>query len=680
MKKFYLLLVSILAFSCVQEPDFVKDQQKLDPDQLQSSNEYGNFDFSVTTNVNLNVNLSDDRGLPFSGVKILVSEQESGKELFVGFTNKEGVLQSELTLPSSVGQVFLEANYIGITEKVLLPVENNRISFDYVGKVREDQVLPYEENDELEGARVYRQSASQGFQLTYASTYDSKGLPNNLDPEREYISATLLEYINASLPEGKPVPDFHPTYLAEGKKTTLDIQETADVWFTFVHEGAGWKNSLGYYTYETSSPPQRPEDIEEVVILFPNLSKKGSGGSLESGHKIKLGRFEPGTSIGIVLLANGWDGSTGVGDYYHSVFADKKLNPEQDDRLKQHNVLLWDEENEQFLLGFEDVRRDVSWCDQDFNDAILFVSSNPVRAISTLNVSPIDKPGTLDRDNDGINDNLDEYPDDPNRAYDSYYPSASSFGSLAFEDNWPAMGDYDFNDLVVDYRFRYIMNSSNQVNELQAKFKFRAAGAGFRNGFGFQTNLVPSQIKNATGMNLGPNLINVNANGTEVGQNKAVFIVADNVHQLFGVSHFINTDPSLRSLEDKEVDLIIELNGPVNLSEIGNAPYNPFAIISQDRGREVHLPNYQPTDLARQELFGTENDNSNPNQSRYYVSRTSLPWAIHIPESFDYPMESMDVRGAHLRFDTWAKSSGFSYLDWYRDQQGYRDLSRIFKK
>ena len=92
----------------------------------------------------------------------------------------------------------------------------------------------------------------------------------------------------------------------------------------------------------------------------------------------------------------------------------KTLNPEPDDDLKQHNVLLWDDENELFLLGFEDVRRDdiPFKCDQDFNDAILFVTSNPVRAISIENVSPVDKPGVLDTDGDGINDTLDEYPND----------------------------------------------------------------------------------------------------------------------------------------------------------------------------------------------------------------------------------------------------------------------------
>ncbi|MEP0714171.1 MAG: LruC domain-containing protein, partial [Algoriphagus sp.] len=431
----------------------------------------------------------------------------------------------------------------------------------------------------------------------------------------------------------------------------------------------------------TNQPPRSLNDIKTVTIVFPNLSAKGSGGELKAGHKVKIGRFEPGTSVGMVLLANGWNGNQ-VKDYYHAVFADKNLNPEPDTKLRQHNVLLWDEENKLFLLGFEDVRRDniPIQCDQDFNDAILFVSSNPVKAISTVNVSPVDKPGTTDRDGDGINDNLDEYPDDKDKAYDSYYPSATGFGSFAFEDNWPEMGDYDFNDLVVDYQIKQTHNSDNKVVELQPNFKFRAIGAGFRNGFGFSTDLAPSDVKSITGQRLGPNLIKNSSNGTEANQSKAVIIVTDNVHELFGAHAFVNTDPSNATHQPVEVKLTIKLTTPKTRSEIGSAPYNPFLIVSQDRGREVHLPSYPPTNLAATEYFGEANDNTDVSKNRYYTSKTSLPWAIHTPESFDYPQEKMDVRSGHLRFDDWAKSSGYSYMDWYRPQIGYRNDQKLYKK
>ena len=673
MKK-YLPLLALLATSCVQMPDNIKNS---DPE---ASVAYNDFSFSTVNSSKINLRFQDQEGAPFEGIRVQLLHPSDKAILLTGVTDDQGSFISTFALPSYLDQVIIEASYIGIPNRILVPIKNGEVRLDYFGAVNPDQVISYDVDPALIVENAGARMAST-LNIEYAAKYNTAGVPENLEPKLDYISAKLLEYINASLPEGMPVPTYHPTYLADGKKTTLDVVETADVWLTFVHEGAGWRNSIGYYVYPTNEPPKSMADIEKVTVLFPNASMVGSGGGLKSGNKVKIGRFEAGFSIGLVLFGNGWNGQR-VEGYHYAVFADKNLNPEQDRNLKQHNVLLWDEENKLFLLGFEDIRRDniPFGSDQDFNDAILFVTSNPVRAISTENISPIDKPGTLDKDGDGINDNLDEYPDDPSKAYDTYYPSASGFGSFAFEDNWPEMGDYDFNDLVVDYQFKHIMNSKNEVVELHPKFKFRAAGAGLRNGFGFAMDSESSSIKSVTGAKASANSIKIQPNGTEAGQKNAVIVVTENVHQLFGVSHFINTAKGEKIYEPVEVELKVVLSNPTTQSRLGLAPYNPFLIVGQDRSREVHLPGYAPTSLADESFFGTADDAGRRGQiNSYYKSRSALPWAINIPESFAYPVEKQDVRGAHLVFDKWAQSTGFSYMDWYRGQSGYRDRGRIFE-
>lgn len=673
MKK-YLPLLALLVGSCVQMPDSVK------VDDAEVNVAYNDFNFATVSSSKISLRFQDQEGAPFAGIRIQLLHPSDKAILLTGVTDAQGSFSSSFALPSYLDQVIIEASYIGIPNRILVPIKNGEVRLDYLGAVNPDQVISYDVDPAFlvdnPGARM-----TNTFTIDYAAKYNSAGVPENLEPKLDNISARLLEYINASLPEGMPVPTYHPTYLADGKKTTLDVVETADVWLTFVHEGAGWRNSIGYYVYPTNEPPKSMAEIEKVTVLFPNASMIGSGGGLRSGHKVKIGRFEAGVTIGLVLFANGWSGSR-VEGFNYAVFADKNLNPEPNRSLKQHNVLLWDEENKLFLLGFEDVRRDniPFRSDQDFNDAILFVTSNPVRAISTENVSPIDKPGTLDKDGDGINDNLDEYPDDPSKAYDTYYPSASGFGSFAFEDNWPEMGDYDFNDLVVDYQFKHIMNSKNEVVELHPKFKFRAAGAGLRNGFGFAMDSESGSIKSVTGAKASANSIKIQPNGTEAGQKNAVIVVTENVHQLFGVSHFINTEKGMKTHEPVEVELKVVLSNPTPQSRLGLAPYNPFLIVGQDRSREVHLPGYAPTTLADESFFGTADDAGRSGQiSSYYKSRSALPWAINIPESFAYPVEKQDVRGAHLVFDKWAQSTGFSYMDWYRGQSGYRDRNRVFE-
>lgn len=674
MKKYTLIAISLFVLSgCIEKPVFELEE---------TVSEFADFDFNTTSGISLDVSLTGNDGSPFKGVKVSVYEvvnDEAGKKLFTAVTNSSGQIRQEMNLPSYYEQVLIETNFIGIPNQVIVPIQNNSILFDY----KDGQLVSAtagESNSSSQGAVANQTTNINGVTFNYMDAFSRPlGVPANLEPQRDVISSTLLAYINASLPESQPVPTYHPTYLAGGKKTTLDIIDLADVWLTFVHEGAGWKNAIGYYTYSTDTPPQSLDDISTINIVFPNLSYQGSGGGLKSGDKVNLGRFEPGTSIGIVLLANGWDTYSSEG-YYYLIFADNNLNPESDPSLRQHNVLLWDEENELFLLGFEDINREERGCDQDFNDAIMFVTSNPVNAISIENVSPVDKPGTLDTDGDGINDILDEFPNDPEKAYTSYYPSSTSFGSFAFEDNWPDYGDYDFNDLVVDYQFKHYLNADNQVVAMDSKFKIRAIGAGFRNGFGFATNLLPSDVVSSTGHVVNSSIIKLNNNGTEQGQENAVFIVSNSVHDLFDYSGFVNTDEGNVQLDPAEVTLNTVFNSPKSYAQLGNAPYNPFIIVSQDRGREVHLPGYAPTNLVNTEYFGSMDDNSNVTKGIYYTSKTDLPWAIHLPESFDYPKEKSDIRQGHLRFKEWAQSFGYTYMDWYRNQTGYRNTSKLYKK
>ncbi|HEY9117583.1 MAG TPA: LruC domain-containing protein, partial [Roseivirga sp.] len=573
MKKYLLFLFAIpLLNACLEKPVFELEE---------TMNELSNFDFVTTSNVQLNIKLSDATGSPFSGIKISVydySNEEKGNKLFTAVTDATGQIKEFINVPAYIKNTLIETNFIGLPNDIIVPIENHTLEVNYENGNLVSNYIKEETSNSQDGSVANQSNNINGITVNYMGSFTRPlGVPSYLEPNRDAISATLLAYINASLPESQPVPTYHPTYLATGKKTTLDIIEQADVWLTFVHEGAGWKNAIGFYTYPTNTPPQSINDISAINIAFPNLSFKGSGGGLLSGDKVKLGRFEPGISVGIVLLANGWDTYSSE-NYYYPIFTDNQLNPEINTLKKQHNVLLWDNENELFMLGFEDINREQAGCDQDFNDAIMFVTSNPVRAISTDNVSPIDKPGTLDTDGDGINDILDEYPNDPNIAYVSYYPSATTFGSFAFEDNWPDYGDYDFNDLVIDYQFKHYLNANNQIVEMESNFKVRAIGAGFRNGFGFSTNLLPSEVLSSTGHLVNSGIVKLNSNGTEQNQENAVFIVANSVHDLFETSGFVNTDESQNKVEPASITLTTIFNGPKTYSQLGNAPYNPFMI------------------------------------------------------------------------------------------------------
>ncbi len=233
----------------------------------------------------------------------------------------------------------------------------------------------------------------------YLGEYNSNGKPLYLDGQ-DTVSQETLDMINGALPEGYPVPDFNPHYISSGYDTDIIVQNNADIWVTFVGEGAGYKNTLGFYTYDINNPSQTIPQPEDITVIFPNVSAVGSGGELEIGDKVKIGSFPPNTGIGWVLLADAWkDGCVDTGNW--QLFSNPDYNPENDETLRYHNVLLNDPDSERIILGFEDIRRDYASCDQDFNDALFYITASPNSAIKTDNYADINSGTDVTSANDG---------------------------------------------------------------------------------------------------------------------------------------------------------------------------------------------------------------------------------------------------------------------------------------
>lgn len=292
-----------------------------------------------------------------------------------------------------------------------------------------------------------------------------------------------------------------------------------------------------------------------------------------------------------------------------------------------------------------------------------------------------------DTDGDGVADVDDDYPTDPLRAFNIYFPAAG-YGSLAYEDLWPGQGDYDFNDVVVDYRFRTVTNAANEVVEIFAVFPVKASGASLENGFGFSlphasSDFVsdPSKLE-VSGFNISEGYINLNANGHETGQSKPTFIVFDNFFNILppvsgGIG--VNTGTYAPFTPFDTVFMTFEPASGYSVADFSLTSWNPFIIVNMQRGHEVHLPDYAPTDLMNTALFGQWEDDSEPGTSRYFKTIKELPWAIDLPATFEWPVEKVEITSAYLRFAEWAESGGILYTDWYSNTApGYRDESKIY--
>ncbi|MEM8893542.1 MAG: LruC domain-containing protein [Bacteroidota bacterium] len=625
------------------------------------------FDYATTSNANFSVVALDNQNIGLSGVifNLLSPDGESWKPIGKGATDLEGKLEFNIPIASYFEHLKLETTYIGLPQEIIVPADqlNGEIVIGGAPSRSSDGITSATNGRFLSGLIPVGE-------YWLLDDHDNDGVPYNLLEVADHISQDLLDLINSTLPERYPVPVYNPQYLDDDIQTNTMLGDSAEVWVTFVHEGAGWRNTLGYYTYSLDNPPTSFDDIDSMFIVFPNVSFTYSGGDLSSGDKVYLGSFPANTGIGWFLIPQGWNGSQVV-NRSQIKYSDKSFNTFTGEAYSQHTVLLKDDAREILLLGMEDTSRPGG--DNDFNDAVFYVTASPYSAIITDDLEETQTSGNPDSDGDGVSDTNDDYPDDLDRAFNIYTPSENTYGSLAFEDQWPIKGDYDLNDLVVDYNFKFITNTANKAVSIETKLKVRAVGALFHNGFGIELPIDPGLVSGVSSDKVSVNL------AVEQDATNATIMIFEDAHSFMNSSGHINTIMNQAKVDAREIIFTIDFTEPVAMSSLGYAPFNPFITANGDRTVEIHLPDYSPTSKANLSLLGTAHDKSNAGTSVYYKSYNNLPWAINLPESFDYPVEFTSIEKAHLMFKTWAESGDNEYKDWYTSHSGYRSVQKIYE-
>lgn len=639
------------------------------------------FNYATTQDLELDVILTDRDGKPLQGVRVDVyAEPYDGltepKVYATGVTDNKGVLDVPLSLPTYQKQVTIFPHAMGVPQNVEVLVANNKVSFHYVGGKMQTMLAPTVETGLTATNSGFMRKAGVEDKFSYKlGTFDTDGKPNYLTTP-DVLTTAFKDRVLAALPESQAVPFYRPQYL-NNILPVVEVTQTADVWITFVHEGASYKNVLFYYIYNKSTPPTSVNDIDSLYAIFPNSSFSGSGGGLTAGDRVKIGRFGKDTMIGFALAANGFRSSTNINKGLGVWYSHEQFNDEAT-AYKDHVIMLYDADTKRYIIAFEDVRRDNGQSDQDFNDAVFYASANPPENI-TANVPPV--KDTADCDNDGVPDSFDDYPCDDTKAYDRYFPSKTEYGTIAFEDLWPSTGDYDMNDLVVRWRFHAVVDPDNKVLELNAKVFTDAKGAALPGGFGVEFPFAASKVDAVTGSQITGGRATLAASGLEAGHTKAVMIFFDKaVDQLSqpGGSFYNTRRFAPLATPDTIVTKMTFVN-PLPFKDLGTYPFNPF-LFTSTRSVEVHLPNRANTALANVALFGTSRDNSIPTSGRYYKTTGNLPWAIHFPVKFDYPAEKIDIVTAYTKYAAWVQTNGLLNNDWYENKPGYRNDVKLYTR
>ena len=506
------------------------------------------------------------------------------------------------------------------------------------------------------------------------------------------ISNEILNMFIYALPEGQQAQLSHPEYFPQNEADIL-ISENAEAFVTFYSEGAGYRNTLGYYTYDGNTGRTVPTTLAQLkndgVIIFPNSSFEGSGGKMSYGLTVSLGELSANTKIIFFIVSNGWTGNGILStDWMFSTKSSLNLEYDENSPLQvpdhKHVALLWANvgEGDILLMGFEDILRTSYATDNDFNDVLFSFSTNPMTALTSDNGSFSQAPLETDSDNDGVSDAFDEFPNDASRVYTTHYPSVGDNASIIFEDMWPREGDYDMNDLIVELHILQIKDNSNKIKELSIEATLIASGAFYTNGFSIQIDANIQNIQSAVflinGVETSENMISSDndktiitfftdavksfkemPNYTDFSSTSGQFPLCNDLY-----NRYINICKNRPSVNHPVIKASIIFNEAQLLK---SPPYNPFITINNGETLyiEVHLPNFLPTSLVDFSLFDTQDDASDINNNITYKTSSDRPWALLIPTSFSYPTERTNISETYIHFDDWVYSEGLLFDDWY---------------
>ncbi|WP_298651202.1 LruC domain-containing protein [uncultured Proteiniphilum sp.] len=241
-----------------------------------------------------------------------------------------------------------------------------------------------------------------------------------------------------------------------------------------------------------------------------------------------------------------------------------------------------------------------------------------------------------------------------------------------FEDNWPYLGDYDMNDVVLDVQPIYETNEQNKVIQLTLQVTLRAAGASKRLAVGIQLDgITPGMISSITRSNTAGINGNVftQSNGLETGQTYAVIPAFDDAHEALGHSSPLMTNTvkgSENNVSPRQVDFTIHFTTPLDQASISIDKLNAFIINGgyKVKRQEVHMAGFQPTDKADKSKFGLADDNST---EKPYTSKSNMIWGLAIPGPAKYPLEWTSIKVAYSGLENWATSGGALEKDWYKN-------------
>ena len=665
MKRFVLygLLLSFFFSSCLKKEVYNGNED--DQNDLDLS-----FKFEMRTEKNLSLSATDGEGRPGAEVLFGVYATQPYTEegcisgvtpLYIGYTDASGRLNDKISVPANVAELYvvpLTAGY-GVMQRVAVA---DNITLNFKGVAFQEYAAPKLASkageDVVQSCEFTRISNLYHIYVPYRSTeVGDNGIPlvgSSQLISQETVSAQLVNLINSWYPEAQNVVTAD---LKKSPDLIVTDENGAEVWVTYIGDG-GFSvnnqtvyNTLVYYNYQEGELTGRDDlgDLHMTLVL-PNTQQR----QCPQGLKVQLlywdGQeyhtvFPKGTRIGFAVARKGFANNgkaiteKEAYQFKNRDFPNATGNPEGfyystpvlNVTSMTQAIIRSSSEYNCCIMGFDIRRTDDPKSDFDFNDVLMTVTSSPVAAVEPEEDIPV---------------------------IEEVVPSQYTYGTLAFEDQWPIQGDYDFNDFVVNYAYGLVKDTDNRITHVRMSFTPVAKGAAAYTqiGFGIELPLSPAAVESGE----------LQGGVLEAGNERATVIVWENVNTAFGQNGgFLNTEAGGELYTYEETVINLPLKTPVdNLS----LEFNPFIFVN-GRSHEIHLVDHQPTSKMDYNLFDSGDDRSKPEENVYFRMDNYYPWVLDFPRNaadapaWRYPKERVNIAEAYLNYKKWVTNK--TDLSWF---------------
>ena len=230
-------------------------------------------------------------------------------------------------------------------------------------------------------------------------------------------------------------------------------------------------------------------------------------------------------------------------------------------------------------------------------------------------------------------------------------PGASSYYVVAYEDLYPGKGDYDFNDVVIAYRYQLGVNASGAVERISGEAYLIGRGSNYTHHWSLDIPLPAAVTANLAATTCAT------ADATRTSAPCAVTVGSGRLRwQAFAATRTIlpttsdlrpqrNTFGDVAPIQGPKATFSVTFDAPVPLSQV--SADDPWLYVV-DTGQSIRLSDRDAK---------------------------GFPFALKLPSEWRIPLEMTDMGLAYPAFVEFVQSGGTRSADWYARPEPTRVMS-----